>query len=100
MLMANKSKSNDCEGMELSAHKVITVYALAVATVAVAVAAIALRYAVVANNQAKYLMKEYYNDRLLEEAKIEEEADKNKKPVESPDVVPQTTTEEVTEVAE
>ena len=74
MVMANKSTSKDCSGIELSTHKVITMYSLAVATVAIAVSVVALRYAVMAGKEADDLRKiQAYKSSL--EAYYEKEAE-------------------------
>ena len=74
--MANKSTSKDCSGIELSTHKVITMYSLAVATVAIAVSVVALRYAVMAGKEADDLRKiQAYKSSLEAYYEKEDEAD-------------------------
>ncbi len=89
--MANKSTGKDCVSIELSTHKVITVYALAVATIAVALSAIALRYAIIASNEANSLRK--YNSLQAEIESVDKEEAKEKAEA-------TTTTETVVDTAE
>ena len=81
MAMANKSTSKDCSGIELSTHKVITMYSLAVATVAIAVSVVALRYAVMAGKEADDLRKiQAYKSSLEAYYEKEDKADADVEP--------------------